>query len=954
MGNTLHVKLYTAVKKNNIEMVRECLEHGANANQKGKNGRTALIRAVENNRNDIVLLLINHGADVNLSDDVRGTLPILIASRKGNVDIVRILIEKGADINKQDKYGKNALFYACVERKPDIVEVLIENNANEVHCDKYINQYSSVKIAVQKGIHNRYSKSVHSPTTSLTRGSIESISSKSYFDVDVDLSDRNQSNHISPIIFGCPIIYDVDSDEENILPSNETKKNCVDNIIKVSTTSLNSSYSSDHGDNNNDNPSKVSKSISTVGSSKSLLNSTQRKHNSSYTKENKQLPDFGILKSDTTLPPPTSNKSPNIAVPPSEKFSNKSNFSIEIPNTSVSNTIQVEGKKITSTYTSVPTYSSPPKSNKSYEIDEIKDSTYINYDGYAFPLLITQTSGEQKTAFNEQNLQEKIEGPDNYKTPKAAKLTEAAVGVLTAGLMVASCIPLVTPIAKLCIQLIELCETSKCNKDSFEKLKQRLQALYNILYDIKESQSEKIKNNKSFQNLEKNLQEAINILSGYTKSGWINKILTIKTWKYEFETIDKQITDCLIDINTTLQFNQIKYQQNTYEILSDIQIKIEKEGLFRLTSSELEKIGVSMTEEFFKELSKYIKDLEEQVKILIEDSNTNSKKFQNDLNEIKEMITKQLLQNQSNQNQQVLSSSEEEDLKLIQCWKPLEEPQFYDEMLGKGNFGEVYKGRYLYDDVAIKVSKDKKLDSNFIKEIKIHLKLCKFPGVVQIKAISLESSLQKEQYPYIIMERAVCSLADAIHNNTLSTSLPLVLKLHLLLQVVSALHTISSANVIHRDIKPSNILLFRDSSYEQNHRMIAKICDFGLAKFDMTTSSSNASVLKGTLPYLAPELLNSNSPPPIKYSIQSDIYAFAITLNEVLIEEKPCLYGFSSSKRPEIYKIKYGSSAGEMLQKLIEESWDDNINRRPLFLDIRRRLKDIFDRVLDESFSEKR
>ena len=549
------------------------------------------------------------------------------------------------------------------------------------------------------------------------------------------------------------------------------------------------------------------------------------------------------------------------------------------------------------------------------------------------------------------------------KTNDAAKISEIALGGVTVVLKVASCIPLVTPVAKLFIELIELCDHSRCNKQSFIKLKARLLRFYELYFtkdgicDIK--QPEKLTH--IFQNLNQILNNAINILSGYTKSGWISKLLTTNKWKYEFETIDKEITNCLQEINTILNLKHIQNHDINYEILKDIQIKIEEQGLLNLTTQESEQLGIEDINEFHKEVKLYT----EQLEMLNNKNDKRNDELMNELqdlkNDIKLLLQDQIhhdhhqLNNNNNNNNNTLLSLSEEDSRILECFKPIENPKYGDELLGVGNFGRVFKGTYMHEDVAIKVPSF--IDPNFIKEIKIHLKLNSFPGIVQIKAISLEQSIQK--HPCIIMEMAKCSLADAIHKNALSTSLPLLIKLNLFLQVVSALNFISSAEVVHRDIKPSNILLFSHSSastsssnrqQQQNQMMTAKICDFGLAKFNLDNTSSNITTdhAKGTIVYMAPELNEQ----PIKYSIQSDIYALAITLNEVLTEEKPyrnqVFFQPDLRTRPEIYKNTC-SDSGNQLGELIELCWNQDKDNRPSFSCIYKKLKNIFDIVLDES-----
>ena len=244
------------------------------------------------------------------------------------------------------------------------------------------------------------------------------------------------------------------------------------------------------------------------------------------------------------------------------------------------------------------------------------------------------------------------------------------------------------------------------------------------------------------------------------------------------------------------------------------------------------------------------------------------------------------------------------------------------------------------------------LDPSFKKEILIHLKLCTFPGIVQIKAVSLEKINYTNyplNFPYIIMEKAKCSLADSIYNNTLGRDLTIMDKINLCLQVASALSFINSAFVIHRDIKPSNILLFCSSLQNQQMTFIAKICDFGLAKYDADISQTTiaAATGKGTLAYMAPELLYKR--PLINYSTKLDIYAYAITLNEVLSEERPYanLVQIQPTDRPILTTIP--GVTGDCLRALITSSWSDEISIRLFFNDIYQELSNIFQEVVYET-----
>src|ERR1044072_3026270 len=67
-------------------------------------------------------------------------------------------------------------------------------------------------------------------------------------------------------------------------------------------------------------------------------------------------------------------------------------------------------------------------------------------------------------------------------------------------------------------------------------------------------------------------------------------------------------------------------------------------------------------------------------------------------------------------------------------------------------------------------------------------------------------------------------------------------------QVAAGLRAIHEAGIIHRDLSPNNIMITRSG--------IAKILDLGLSKnLARMTSIETEGVIKGTLAYIAPELV---------------------------------------------------------------------------------------------------
>jgi uncharacterized protein len=93
------IPLGLTVRKGNFEIVELLLQSGANPNRSGDS--PPLSDAVGGKHIDIIKLLINWNADINLTDSGRIS-PLMIAAAGGNLEIVKLLVEAGADVNATD------------------------------------------------------------------------------------------------------------------------------------------------------------------------------------------------------------------------------------------------------------------------------------------------------------------------------------------------------------------------------------------------------------------------------------------------------------------------------------------------------------------------------------------------------------------------------------------------------------------------------------------------------------------------------------------------------------------------------------------------------------------------------------------------------------------------------------------------------------------------------------
>ena len=122
------MSIHTAAREGNLKEVRRQLAWGANANKRNFFTRdTLLIEAADNGHVDMVKLLIENGADVNLKGEAWYG-PLHAAAANGHIEVVKILLENGADVNifHQNKPLHNAAMNGHIE----VAEILLDNGAD--------------------------------------------------------------------------------------------------------------------------------------------------------------------------------------------------------------------------------------------------------------------------------------------------------------------------------------------------------------------------------------------------------------------------------------------------------------------------------------------------------------------------------------------------------------------------------------------------------------------------------------------------------------------------------------------------------------------------------------------------------------------------------------------------------------------------------------------------------
>lgn len=127
-GSTaLHWAAYTG----NVEMVRLLLEHKASLQVKTRLGAlTPLMLAARNGHTNVMRVLLD-GGDRAATANANGTTVLMMAAAAGKGDAVSLLVDRGADVNARDATnGQTALMFAAAQGRIDAIRALIARHAD--------------------------------------------------------------------------------------------------------------------------------------------------------------------------------------------------------------------------------------------------------------------------------------------------------------------------------------------------------------------------------------------------------------------------------------------------------------------------------------------------------------------------------------------------------------------------------------------------------------------------------------------------------------------------------------------------------------------------------------------------------------------------------------------------------------------------------------------------------
>ncbi|RUS76887.1 hypothetical protein EGW08_015356 [Elysia chlorotica] len=257
------------------------------------------------------------------------------------------------------------------------------------------------------------------------------------------------------------------------------------------------------------------------------------------------------------------------------------------------------------------------------------------------------------------------------------------------------------------------------------------------------------------------------------------------------------------------------------------------------------------------------------------------------------------------------------------------------EILGEGQFGDVYKGMYFDKEgmqvpVAIKTCKEdgeETMTEKFLEEAYI-MQQFDHPHIIKLIGICSDT-----RPVWIVMELAKHGEMRAYLQNN-QHRLDLVMLILYAYQLSTALSYLESKKFVHRDIAARNVLV---SSHDS-----VKLGDFGLSRWVEEQSYYKAS--KGKLPikWMAPESINFR-----RFTTASDVWMFGVCIWEIL------MYGvkpFQGVKNNDVIgKIEAGerlplpAGCPPSLYNLMCSCWQYEPSKRLSFADLKTWLSEILD-----------
>ncbi|KAG8655794.1 hypothetical protein MANES_04G069600v8 [Manihot esculenta] len=244
----------------------------------------------------------------------------------------------------------------------------------------------------------------------------------------------------------------------------------------------------------------------------------------------------------------------------------------------------------------------------------------------------------------------------------------------------------------------------------------------------------------------------------------------------------------------------------------------------------------------------------------------------------------------------------------------------FENKVASGSYGDLYKGTYCSQEVAIKILKPERIDSDlqkeFAQEVFIMRKV-RHKNVVQF----IGASTKPPSLCIVTEFMSGGSVYDYLHKQKGVFKLPSLLKVAI--DVSKGMNYLHQNNIIHRDLKAANLLM------DENE--VVKVADFGVARVKAQSGVMTAET--GTYRWMAPEVIEHKP-----YDHKADVFSFGIVLWELLTGKLP--YEYLTPLQAAVGVVQKGlrptipKHTNPKLSELLEKCWQQDPALRPDFSEI--------------------
>uniref|UniRef100_A0A8C5I9N7 Tyrosine-protein kinase n=1 Tax=Gouania willdenowi TaxID=441366 RepID=A0A8C5I9N7_GOUWI len=256
------------------------------------------------------------------------------------------------------------------------------------------------------------------------------------------------------------------------------------------------------------------------------------------------------------------------------------------------------------------------------------------------------------------------------------------------------------------------------------------------------------------------------------------------------------------------------------------------------------------------------------------------------------------------------------------------------ELIGRGNFGEVFSG-YLRTDntrVAVKACKESlapEQKNKFMMEARI-LKQYDHPNIVRLIGICTKQPI------YIVMELIKGGDFLSFLRNEHHRLKPKML-VKMMENVASGMEYLESKNCIHRDLAARNCLI--------GEHNVVKVSDFGMSRQqDDGVYSAKGGLRQVPVKWTAPEALNYG-----RFTTQSDVWSFGVLLWETFsmgMSPYPSLSNQQTRDQVEQgYRMPAPLGCPVEIFRIMNNCWQYEPRNRPTFNKVRTELSAIHSQI---------